>query len=170
MSLEHTEERLLDSMATKPNRKKAAQKKDRRGNITPEAREKGAISKSQRGIFNKYMKALQGRSIDKNRQKIAEIDEMLTRGTRFKKAPVFKNGKRIGTREKALPLLPSERAIWMARKQRLETSLTRKAPDELRRDFLVVLPDYAEKNGLTREILIEVGVPEVDLDEAGILE
>ena len=157
-------------MAIKPTRKAGAQKKGRRGNITAEAREKGAISKSQRGIFNKYMKALQGRSIDKNRQKITEIEEMLARGTRFKKAPVFKNGKRIGTREKALPLLPSERAIWMARKQKLEAGLTRTAPDELRRDFLVVLPDYAEKNSLTREILVEVGVPEADLDEAGIFE
>ncbi len=157
-------------MATKSTRKTGAQKKGRRGNITAEAREKGAISKSQRGIFNKYMKALQGRSIDKNRQKIAEIEEMLARGTRFKKAPIFKNGRRIGTRDKELPLLPSEQAIWMARKQKLEASLTRKAPDELRRDFLVILTDYAEKNGLTRKILIDVGVPEADLDEAGLFE
>ena len=98
-------------MATKPTRKTSVPKKGRRGNITAEAREKGAISKSQRGIFNKYMKALQGRSIDKNRQKIAEIGEMLARGTRFKKAPIFKNGRRIGTRDKELPLLPSEQAI-----------------------------------------------------------
>ncbi|MFN3198064.1 MAG: hypothetical protein ACE366_06570 [Bradymonadia bacterium] len=142
--------------------------KGRRGNITAEAREKGAISKSQRGIFNKYLKALQGRAVEKNRAKIDEIEEMLERGTRIKKAPVFKNGKRIGTIEKQLPLLPSERAIWMARKQKLEASLTRKAPDELRQEFLVILPDYAAKNDLTREILLEVGVPETDLDEAGI--
>ena len=157
-------------MATKSSTKVTGPKKGRRGNITAEAREKGAISKSQRGIFNKYMKALQGRAVEKNRHKIAEIEEMLVRGTRFKKAPVFKNGKRIGTREKELPLLPSERAIWMARKQKLEQSLTRKAPDDLRREFLAILPDYATKNGLTHAILIEVGVPEADLDEAGVFE
>lgn len=147
---------------------RSSSKGGRRGNITAEAREKGAISKSQRGIFNKYLKALQGRSAEKTRLKVEEIEETLERGTRFKKAPVFKNGKRIGTREKELPLLPSERAILMAKKIKLEASLTRKAPDELRREFLAVLPDYAEKNELTREILIEVGVPETDLDEAGI--
>ena len=91
-------------MATKPTRKTGAQKKGRRGNITAEAREKGAISKSQRGIFNKYMKALQGRSIDKNRQKIAEIEEMLARGTRFKKAPIFKKGRGSSGRGKGAVL------------------------------------------------------------------
>ena len=145
-----------------------AKKKGRRGNITAEAREKGAVSKSQRGIFNKYLKALQGRAVEKTRTKITDIEEMLARGTRFKKAPVFKNGKRIGTREKALPLLPSERAIWMAKLEQLKAGLTRKAPDDLRREFLAVLPDYTEKNGLTREILLSVGVPEEDLVEAGV--
>lgn len=149
-------------------RSKSKTAKGRRGNITAEAREKGAISKSQRGIFNKYLKSLQGRAVEKSRAKIDEIEEMLERGTRIKKAPVFKNGKRIGTVEKQLPLLPSERAIWMARKQKLEEGLTRKAPDELRQEFLAILPEYAEKNDLTREILVTVGVPEEDLDEVGI--
>ena len=56
----------------------------------------------------------------------------------------------------------------MVRKQKLEEGLTRKAPDELRQEFLAILPEYAEKNDLTREILVTVGVPEEDLDEVGI--
>ncbi len=154
-------------MATRTTTKKP-ETKGRRGNITAEAREKGAISKSQRGIFNKYIRALQGRAAEKNREKIAEIDAILTRGRHVRKAPVFKNGKRIGTKEKELALLPSERAKLMAQRQRLEAGLTRKAPDELRNEFLAVLPEYAEKNGLTREILVSVGVPEEDLAAAGL--
>lgn len=154
-------------MATR-TKKGAAPKKGRRGNITPEAREKGAVSKSQRGIFNKYLKSLQGRAVEKTRTKIDEIDEMLERGTRFKQAPVFRNGKRVGTREKELPLLPSERANLMAKRGKLEAGLTRKAPDDLRAQFLEILPEYAERNGLSREILLEVGVPTEDLDASGI--
>ncbi len=154
-------------MATR-TKKATGQKKGRRGNITPEAREKGAVSKSQRGIFNKYLKALQGRAADKTRTKIDEIDEMLQRGTRFKQAPVFKAGKRVGTKEKELPLLPSERANLLAKRRKLEAGLTRKAPDDLRAQFLAVLPEYAERNGLSRDILIGVGVPADDLDEAGV--
>lgn len=156
-------------MATRAG-KRGGQRKGRRGNITAEAREKGAISKSQRGIFNKYLKALQGRAVERTRAKITEIEETLARGTRLKQAPVFRNGKRVGTREKELPLLPSERANLMARKMKLEASLTRKAPDELRQQFLAILPEYVERNELTREILLEVGVPREDLDEAGITE
>ena len=154
-------------MAAKSTSKKV-ETKGRRGNITAEAREKGAISKSQRGIFNKYLRSLQGRAAERNREKIAELEETLSRGRQIRKAPVFKNGKRIGTREKELPLLPSERAKLMAQKGQLEANLTRKAPDELRRDFLAILPEYAAKNGLTREILVSVGVPLEDLAAVGL--
>lgn len=154
-------------MATR-NTGKKSESKGRRGNITAEAREKGAISKSQRGIFNKYIRALKGRAAEKNREKIAEIDAILTRGRHVRKAPVFKNGKRIGTKEKELELLPSERAKLMAQRSHLEASLTRKAPDELRSEFLAILPEYAAKNDLTREILITVGVPVEDLAAAGL--
>ncbi|MBU0549977.1 hypothetical protein KKF91_03075 [Myxococcota bacterium] len=147
---------------------KTPKKKNRRGNITAEARKKGAVSKTQRGTFNRYLKALQGRAVERNRQKIEEIARMLESGTRIKKAPIFRDGRRVGTVEKELPLLPSERALWMARKQQLEANLTRRAPDELHKQFLEMLPDYAERNGLTREILITVGVPEADLDAAGL--
>ncbi|MBU0553287.1 hypothetical protein KKF91_20445 [Myxococcota bacterium] len=143
--------------------------KKRRGNITAAAREKGAVSKSQRGVFNRYIKSLQGRAVERNRLKIEEIARMLESGTRIKKAPVFRDGHRVGTIEKALPLLPSERAMWMARKQKLEANLTRSAPDELHKEFLAMLPDYAARNNLTREILISVGVPESDLDAVGLL-
>lgn len=154
-------------MAIKTTQKKV-ESKGRRGNITAEAREKGAISKSQRGIFNKYIKALQGRAVDKNREKIAEIEDVLTKGRHVRKAPVFKNGKRIGTKEKELGLLPSERAKLMALKIKLEANLTRKAPDDLHKDFLAILPEYAEKNGLTRDILLSVGVPAEDLNTVGL--
>ncbi len=143
-------------------------KKGRRGNITTEARELGAVSKSQRGLFNRYIKSLQGRAIERKRKKISDISAMLERGSRIKKAPVFKDGKRVGTVEKELPLLPSERAIWMARKASLEAALTRSAPAELHRRFLEMLPNYAKRNGLTREILLTVGVPEADLDAVDI--
>lgn len=109
-----------------------------------------------------------GPAAEKNREKIAEIDAILSRGRHVRKAPVFKNGKRIGTKEKELALLPSERAKLMAQRARLESTLTRKAPDELRRDFLAILPEYAAKNGLTREILVTVGVPTEDLHAAGL--
>lgn len=154
-------------MAARTSTKKV-ETKGRRGNITAEAREKGAISKSQRGIFNKYIRALQGRAAEKNREKIAEIDAILSRGRHVRKAPVFKNGKRIGTKEKELALLPSERAKLMAQRARLEAALTRKAPDDLRDEFLAILPEYAAKNGLTREILLSVGVPAEDLAAAGL--
>ena len=58
-------------MATR-NTSKKSETKGRRGNITAEAREKGAISKSQRGIFNKYIRALQGRAAEKNRENRTE--------------------------------------------------------------------------------------------------
>lgn len=154
-------------MATR-NTGKKSESKGRRGNITAEAREKGAISKSQRGIFNKYIRALKGRAAEKNREKIVEIDAILLRGRHVRKAPVFKNGKRIGTKEKELDLLPSERAKLMAQRSHLEASLTRKAPDELRSEFLAILPEYAAKNDLTREILLTVGVPPEDLAAAGL--
>lgn len=142
----------------------------RRGRLTDAARRKGAKSKIQRGIFNRYVRAIQGPAVERDKQKIAEIEEMLERGTRLKKAPVFEDGKRVGTTEKQLPLLPSERAIWLARKAKLEESLHRRAPEELRQQFIEMLPEYAARYDLTRDILLEVGVPEEDLDEAGIEE
>ena len=139
-----------------------------RGNITDAARRKGAESKIHRGIFNRYIKALQGPQVDRVRAQIAEIDAMLARGTRLKKAPVFENGTRVGTTERELPLLPSEMAIWMAKRSKLEAGLKRRAPDDLRQEFLRILPQYAVRHDLTRDILLAVGVPEDDLDEAGI--
>lgn len=147
---------------------RAASGKSKRSRISAEARQKGAVSKVQHGIFNRYIRAIRGASAEKNRRKIAEIDEMLTRGTRTKKAPLFEDGKRIGTVEKELPLLPSERAIWLARRARLEESLVRSAPEDLRRQFLEMLPEYAARHELSRAILLEVGVPASDLDAAGI--
>lgn len=145
-----------------------ARRKRGRGNITVEAREKGALSKTQRGIFNRYVRSLTARAMERTREKIREIDETLERGTRLKKAPVFEDGKRVGTTTKALPLLPSERAMLMVKRRKLEESLTARAPDGLRAQFIEMLPGYAARNEFTRDILLAAGVPEEDLDEAGI--
>ena len=146
----------------------AARRKRGRGNITAEAREKGALSKTQRGVFNRYIRSLTGRAMERTREKIREIEGTLERGTRLKKAPVFEDGKRVGTTTKELPLLPSERATLMVKKRKLEESLTSKAPDGLRAQFIEMLPGYAQRNEFTRDILLAAGVPEEDLDEAGI--
>ncbi len=146
----------------------AAQRKGGRGNITAEARQKGALSKTQRGIFNRYIRSLSGRAVERNREKIREIDEMLERGTRLKKAPVFEDGKRVGTTSKELPLLPSERATLMVTRRKLCEALANRAPSGLRTEFIEMLPGYAARNEFTREILLAAGVPEADLEEAGI--
>ncbi len=114
------------------------------------------------------MRALQGPRADRIRSRIDEIDALLARDTRVEKAPVWRGGERVGTTERALPLLPSERALHMARRRRLRESLDALAPPELRRDFLAMLPGYAEQHGFDREIMLAVGVPARDLDEAGI--
>lgn len=146
----------------------AARRKSGRGNITAEAREKGALAKIQRGVFNRYIRSLSGRAVERNREKIREIDDTLERGTRLKKAPVFEDGVRVGTTTKELPLLPSERATLMVKKRKLQEVLTNRAPTELRTEFLAMLPGYAERNEFTRDILVAAGVPEADLDEAGV--
>ncbi len=146
----------------------AARRKGGRGNITAEAREKGALAKTQRGIFNRYIRSLSGRAVERTREKIRDIEQTLERGTRQKKAPVFEGGKRVGTTTKELPLLPSERATLMVKKRKLEQALTHKAPTELRAEFLAMLPGYAERNEFTRDILVAAGVPDADLEEAGI--
>ncbi|MCB9537929.1 MAG: hypothetical protein H6704_16875 [Myxococcales bacterium] len=150
--------------------RKKAKETGGKGRITAEARRRGAAAKAARGVFNRYIKALQGKAVTRTQARIDEIDATLARGTRLKKSPVFEDGKRVGTTERQLPLLPSERAILMAQRRRLEESLTQRAPDELRAQFLAMLPEYAERHELTRDILLEVGVPAEDLDAVGIVE
>ncbi|MDY0062488.1 MAG: hypothetical protein RBU45_21925 [Myxococcota bacterium] len=47
---------------------------------------------------------------------------------------------------------------------------TAAAPQELRAEFLSILPGYARRNGLDRRILLDVGVPKADLDEVAFLD
>ncbi len=149
---------------------RSSKPKGRRGNITAEAREKGALAKIRRGVFNRYIRSLSGRAVERNQEKIREIDETLESGVRRKKAPVFEGGKRVGTTTKDLPLLPSERATLMVRRKKLVESLGRRSDVGLRVEFLAMLPEYASDNEFTREILLASGVPEADLDEVGIAE
>lgn len=147
----------------------ASSDRSRPGHISRAARRRGAQVRSQRGIFNRYIRALEGPRAARIRERIVEIDETLARGTRLKKAPVFEDGQRVGTEERLLALLPSEKALMMAERARLVRNLAGHAPpDELRQAFLEMLPSFASRNELTREILLAVGVPSEDLDAAGI--
>lgn len=136
--------------------------------ISADARARGAQAKSHRGVFNRYLRALQGAAVERLRQRLDEVEQALTRGTRLKRAPVFEEGRRVGTTERELALLPSERAQLLVRRAQIEASLAGAAPPDLRAAFLEMLPDYATRNGFTRDILLEVGVPPADLDACDI--
>lgn len=150
------------------SRQRAPTQAPARPRISSAARERGAEAKSHRGVFNRYLRALQGPAVERIRQRLLEVETTLARGTRLKRAPVFEEGRRIGTTERALALLPSERAQLLVRRAQLTASLAEAAPPALRDAFLAMLPDYAARNGFTRAILLEVGVPPADLDAAGI--
>ena len=139
-----------------------------RPRISSAARARGAEAKSHRGVFNRYLRALQGPAVERIRQRLEEIEATIARGTRLKRAPVFEEGKRTGTTERVLALLPSERAQLLVRRAQLTASLAEVAPPALREAFLAMLPEYAARNGFTRAILLEVGVPPADLEAAGI--
>jgi hypothetical protein len=119
-------------------------------------------------VFNRYLRTLQGAAVERLRQRLEEVAQALERGTRLKRAPVFDDGRRVGTTERELALLPSERAQLLVRRAQIEASLAGIAPADLRTAFLEMLPEYAARNGFTREILMEVGVPQADLDACGI--
>lgn len=149
----------------------ASHDRSRPGHISRAARKRGAQVRAQRGIFNRYIRALEGPRAVRIRDRITEIDATLERGTRRKKAPVFEAGQRVGSTERWLPLLPSEKALLMAERARLVRSLAGHAPPaELRAAFLEILPQFADRNELTREILLAVGVPATDLDEVGLID
>ncbi len=136
--------------------------------LSASARAKGTRTRKAHGLFNRYIRALKGPKAERVRARIAGIDAMLTRGTRLKASPVWADGERVGTVERELPLLPSETALWMARRKRLRASLDELAPADLRADFLQMLPEYARQHELDRQILLAVGAPARDLDAAGI--
>ncbi len=155
---------------TVAGRRRADVGKGGKGHITADARRRGSEAKAQRGLFNRYIRALQGPAVERSQQRIREIDETLACGTRLKKAPVFEGGKRVGTTARPLPLLPSEQALLMVERRKLEAGLARRAPEDLRAAFLAMLPDYAARHELTRDILEAVGVPAADLDQVGLTE
>jgi hypothetical protein len=138
--------------------------------ITQRARAQGATVKSQRGVFNRYLRALQGPQAGRLQDRLLEVERTLSEGTRLKRAPTFEGGVRTGTVERPLPLLPSERAQLLVRRAQLRAALDQVVSPQLRAAFLEILSDYASRNGFTRPILLEVGVPSQDLDEAGILD
>ena len=146
-----------------------AKSKTYRKPVSDAVRQKGITARTQRGIFNQYIRSLNGRTAQKNRQKMLDIEEALARGTRIKVVAKFAEGKRVGSEEKELPLLPSEMATLLAQKARLEKSFETSVSREQREQFLSILPDFATRNDFTYEILIAVGVPKHDLVEAGIL-
>ncbi len=147
----------------------ATQKEKRtRRSIPPEAREKATRTRQQRSIFNRYLSSMRGKRISATREKIREIEAILERGTKERKVPKFVDGKRAGTEVKEVPLLPADKARLLKKRKELLKSLPTTGKESLRKQFLEILPDYARSQGWDREILLEVGVPEADLDEAGI--
>ena len=139
-----------------------------RRTFLPEAREKGTKTRHQRSVFNRYLLGLQGKRILNIKAKIAEIGKALEEGTKQRRVPKFVGGKRTGTQMKNVPFLPAVRARLLARRRDLIASIPTTGKAELRAEFLAILPECAASQGWDREILLEVGVPEVDLDEAGI--
>jgi len=136
--------------------------------IPAEAREKATQTRQQRSIFNRYLATMRGKRVQATQAKIGEIDAVLSEGTKERRVPRFVNGKRQGTEVKEVPLLPADRARLLARRRDLQQSLPTTGKEQLRSQFLAILPEYAESQGWDRQILILVGVPVPDLDEAGM--
>jgi hypothetical protein len=129
------------------------------------ARETARQIRAQRGIFNRYVRALNQKSTT---AKLDELQAQLAKGVVIKKVPVFQDGQRVGSVEKEVPMLPSDRARLMARIEALKAKKGKGVNDDLRQKFLDILPSYAARYNLTRDILLNVGVPEEDLDAANI--
>lgn len=136
--------------------------------ISDEARAKANVTRAKRSVFNRYLKSLSGRRANSAREQLTEIDETLEHGTRERLVAKFVDGKRKGTERKHVPLLPADRARLIAKRRQLVAKLEATGKPSLREEFLSILPDYAASQGWDRAILRAVGVPEKDLDEAGI--
>lgn len=139
-----------------------------RKRIPDEARRKATITRQKRSVFNRYLKSLESKKVKTTKARVAEIDEILERGTKQRRVPKFVNGKRSGTELKHVPLLPADRARFIAKRRAYEAAIPKIGKAELREEFLQILPEYAAGQGWDREILLAVGVPEVDLEAAGI--
>lgn len=136
--------------------------------ITDEARKKATRTRQQRSVFNRYLATLRGKRVLATEAKIAAINTMLVEGTKERWVPKFVKGVRMGTERKKVALLPADRARLLARRRDLQAKLPITGKGELRDEFLAILPIYAASQGLNREILLDVGVPVIDLDAAGI--
>lgn len=149
-----------------PARKKAPATKRR---IPDEAREKATRTRQHRSIFNRYINSLRGKRVLATEAKILEVNRLLELGTKERRVPKFVDGKRQGTEVKDVALLPADRARLLRKRRDLEASLPTTGKEDLRQDFLRVLPEYASSQGWDAEILLEVGVPAEDLTAAGLL-
>jgi len=148
-----------------PRKKVEAKKRT----IPARAREKATQTRQQRSIFNRYLASMKGNRVQSAQEKIKESDRLLAEGVKERKVPKFVDGKRQGTELKKVTLLPADRARLLAKQRDLIASLPTTGKESLRGQFLKILPGYAASQGWDRAILLEVGVPAIDLDEAGIL-
>lgn len=142
--------------------------------VSKSSREKSAEVKRLNSIFNKYVLEVLGRRgggvgvrAEKRKAKIAEIDAVLLSRKKERKVQEFVDGKRIGVVTKEVPLLPSEVAKLMAKRNGLQEKMCVSA--EKRAEFLSALQKIAAINGWSRDTFIGAGVPLHDLDEANIL-
>jgi len=136
--------------------------------IPAQAREKATQTRQQRSLFNRYLASMKGKRVEATQKKIADIDQILSEGTKERRVPKFVSGKRHGTEVKRVPLLPADRARLLARQRDLRTSLPTVGKEKLRGQFLKILPTYAASQGWDRQILLDVGVPLADLEATGL--
>lgn len=139
--------------------------------LTDEVRERASRGRHCRGIFNKYLKSLLKPHVTKTSKKFVSAREILEKGTRLKNVCIFENRKRVGTKLKEVTLLPSDRIKLMQKLESGHGTIGRPKlrNGDLRQEFLDMLPDFVETQSYTRKQLLAVGVPEKDLDDAGIM-
>ena len=147
-----------------------------RGNLSPEARAKATRSRHERSVINDYIAALQPQSDDKRAsaraERLAEVETMLSAGVKKKPIPVFNIAgsirSRAGTNYEDRPLSAVERAELITAAATLRKPHASKKVRELRTEAVAVLATFAARNGYSRDTLIAIGFPPVDLDDAGI--
>ena len=137
--------------------------------IPDSARAKATRTRQHRSIFNRYINSLSGKRVLATEAKIREVDLTLERGTKPRRVPKFVDGVRQGTQIKDVALLPADRARLLRKRKDLIASLPRTGKEDLRADFLRILPEYAGGQGGHTEFLLVGGVPADDLVAAGLL-
>lgn len=160
----------------------AAKKVAGKGKGIPlEAIQRGAESRVESGIFNDYLKACAkkpGARTEKHRARVAEIDALLSAGSRLKNAPIWegtgKDRTRKGSVEKLSPLLPAEKIALMRERAELNGKIADaesggNVKDDLRAEFRRILPGFAKRHGYGLDMLRAVGIPDADLEACGLL-